>query len=99
TRSKRDWSSDVCSSDLTSFMATSSPEEKILGRAAQQPVAIAVRQKPEPRPHQVDAVPIGMATRDLERTVALPHATLRAERANDRSEERRVGKECSSRGT
>src|SRR5438067_12760354 len=62
TRSKRDWSSDVCSSDLLALMR--------LGRAAD--AVGSYQQSLRYRPQEPEAV-------------------------NNRSEERRVGKECRSR--
>src|SRR5438105_13714398 len=67
TRSTRDWSSDVCSSDLRSCAAS----------------------------------PFGLAAQLLLGTARERHdpiASLDALVARDRSEERRVGKECRSRG-
>src|SRR6266704_4411854 len=61
TRSKRDWSSDVCSSDLSRAPRRSSKARRGISRRA-------TRSAPSPRG------------------------------ARDRSEERRVGKECRSRG-
>src|SRR5437867_13246705 len=67
TRSYGDWSSDVCSSDLKSFLASNVWPKKILPRASST----------SPRPRQ--SIPAIM------------------KRFTTRSEERRVGKECSYR--
>src|SRR5204863_5288764 len=75
TRSLRDWSSDVCSSDLST------------------PAAIPAWQQPE----------AGMYSQASSR-VYLPRVILQRKQAcwaftsKDRSEERRVGKECRTRG-
>src|SRR5699024_12190136 len=85
TRSKRDWSSDVCSSDLT-------PEDGLGENAADRVVkddeqhrercrdACRQRQSFRPLRHQL------LATSRAQSSIHVP-----------RSEERRVGKECSSR--
>src|SRR2546422_7739195 len=77
TRCSRDWSSDVCSSDLT------------------------CGQVPQLLPKSKCALPIrlslGTCAR-VERTSVFQVVIWRAERARtNRSEERRVGKECRSR--
>src|SRR5437762_13902874 len=73
TRYIGDWSSDVCSSDLTALRFPGSPR-CALGR------------------------PPG--NRDAKEVLEDPHHESAAERAciRERSEERRVGKECRSRG-
>src|SRR5690349_24238510 len=76
TRSLRDWSSDVCSSDLT-------------GREAMAELRrmVGVLRRPEEAP----ALAPQPSLEHLEKLVE--HA-----RESGRSEERRVGKECRSRG-
>src|SRR5207249_6133014 len=75
TRSKRDWSSDVCSSDLARHaMGRSQPA---LPGGALQPGAARADQR-------------GIAARRGDRNA-------RAEGTQQRSEERRVGKECRAR--
>src|SRR5207249_8743995 len=79
TRSKRDWSSDVCSSDLESF-------------------ARCVRDGVPPLVTGHDA----LAAFDLARAAEQSWRTGRpvaVEPPAARSEERRVGKECRSRGS
>src|SRR3712207_8396140 len=84
TRYWRDWSSDVCSSDLppASRGFLLNPEEKHLG-SAQSPGGLPPAEKP----------PFLIADDQTIRTAADRHA----EDGRDRSEERRVGKECRSR--
>src|SRR5207249_8863714 len=75
TRSKRDWSSDVCSSDLYTSVArgTRHPPQIIAFRAIR-------------------------ARRDTDALVVLLEIHAGVEVPHLRSEERRVGKECRSRG-
>src|SRR5437868_8156214 len=82
TRSKRDWSSDVCSSDLD--LKTRVHLEKIK----------LVRHIREQKLNRTRARVIHCAT-DLHCRFAHPPPQLRIVY---RSEERRVGKECRSRG-
>src|SRR5437868_13920505 len=74
TRSKRDWSSDVCSSDLSvAFVVNSGDVDATLAKAATVVKATYLH------PYQM-------------------HGSMGASCAvADRSEERRVGKECRSR--
>src|SRR5258706_11542795 len=80
TRLVSDWSSDVCSSDLTHAkrVIEENAKAKAAGRAS-----FAIDGK------MVDVPVVVRAERLLER-----HAAIRA---RERSEERRVGKECRSR--
>src|SRR5699024_11905725 len=76
TRSKRDWSSDVCSSDLLNFVkAPNIIRTSGLGSC------------------------VGVVVYDLARkTAGLAHIMLPdSKQAKQRSEERRVGKECKYR--
>src|SRR5207249_7794963 len=91
TRSKRDWSSDVCSSDLilkskVKLGATASVAAGIVGR--EQTVATDAFLR-------ADIISYSRA-RGLFAGVSVEGSTLRPDnRANrKRSEERRVGKEC-----
>src|SRR5699024_12226101 len=86
TRSKRDWSSDVCSSDLgagdTAFMAgadiTEFPERNAADSIAVHPVFNKIEHIPKP-------------------TIALLNGFTLGGGFELRSEERRVGKECRGR--
>src|SRR5438067_11723716 len=75
TISKRDWSSDVCSSDLTNYSATH-----------------AARLQAPPRP-----APASSNTRTAARCSSTKSGRCRRGCRRSRSEERRVGKECSIR--
>src|SRR5699024_11226060 len=85
TRSKRDWSSDVCSSDLRRKDPDKLPdEEKDKAPAAPGPRAA----KPQPAVEPMMGIgEVGRFIRALHRRWALEEAEMR------RSEERRVGKE------
>src|SRR5438067_11154989 len=72
TRSKRDWSSDVCSSDLAASAAPAEGQRELRTLRAEALTEVGLR----PDPVDLALVMSG----DL-----------------DRSEERRVGKECRSR--
>src|SRR5687768_17730027 len=82
TRCSRDWSSDVCSSDLVA-------RAQLLGqRPSELAHRLGVRNVEEEgveRPTQLD---VGLVAPDLAEAAPLPEL---------RSEERRVGKECRSR--
>src|SRR5436309_11853990 len=81
TRFSRDWSSDVCSSDLIALV----PE----GRG----ISVTVSVGKMPRPSGTSAIPCAAM-----RCVGQPVTTLpRTRTSPERSEERRVGKECRSR--
>src|SRR5699024_11898943 len=75
TRSKRDWSSDVCSSDLEGALRGFSEEETTMGVARYAPFSAM-------------AILIGA---QAGRPGVLTQCS-----AEERSEERRVGKECSA---
>src|SRR3989440_1786706 len=81
TRSDRDWSSDVCSSDLACLLCCS--------------YGVAIFDKAEAtQTHNPNVVyELGMMQLLKRRCVILKHKKLKAMR----SEERRVGKECRSR--
>src|SRR5207249_5747707 len=88
TRSKRDWSSDVCSSDLSLWSATMAPLPDRSGREL---------------PDTTDVVVIGggytgiNAARELARAGSAVTLLEAHTLGFGRSEERRVGKECRSR--
>src|SRR5207249_7999178 len=84
TRSKRDWSSDVCSSDLS----RSESNERACMQALEEGINVAVvfsTKKGEPLPESYK-------WRNGQRYPVLDGDV------NDRSEERRVGRECRCRG-
>src|SRR5690606_40134990 len=97
TRFSRDWSSDVCSSDLT--------------RVLHEPVAVAIAAALDPRERALDVGPDGLDQLAIARALVIGagehdeqrrrvHGTVIApERhlAEGRSEERRVGKEGRAR--
>src|SRR5438105_15607640 len=84
TRSTRDWSSDVCSSDLS-----------LLGHIAQDDDLDAVGRCPTQLDGPLRSVLAGEGDHDRIRARAL--LALLVEYGNLRSEERRVGKECRGR--
>src|SRR5207249_5582713 len=82
TRSKRDWSSDVCSSDLFRRQAALLPQQLQLqehGRQDELREGLA----------EIESA--------AQRAAALTRQLLLFSRRQVRSEERRVGKECRSR--
>src|SRR5690606_40039630 len=92
TRFSRDWSSDVCSSDLS----------KLAGETVEQTKAPSV---PLP-PDAGDGSKVSLYSESLEYLfktieeiglVAILHNDMYRVEVNYRSEERRVGKECRSR--
>src|SRR5207249_5547703 len=97
TRSKRDWSSDVCSSDLLATpgqLARRALYGDPLRGPGDYPFAAAV---PARRPAARSRV--AQRRRRAQRPALAPARTATAGRAagEDRSEERRVGKECRAR--
>src|SRR5437868_11960883 len=76
TRSKRDWSSDVCSSDLGIYY-----EEVVSTQGFSRAYSIVYHLRPPTRVKKIE-----------------PVRSWPIERVEQRSEERRVGKECRSRG-
>src|SRR5438874_7271686 len=78
TRSLRDWSSDVCSSDLRDYLAPA-------GSLPQEPTML-----PERRGHALEPAQVWEKPAEIETSV------YGAYRIDQRSEERRVGKECRS---
>src|SRR5438067_5084057 len=79
TRSKRDWSSDVCSSDLI-------PPWRRMGR---------LRRRPKGRPRKNQKVKA--ASTEIQPPFLPAASPNSCGPFNQRSEERRVGKECRSR--
>src|SRR5699024_11283091 len=90
TRSKRDWSSDVCSSDLIDHAATLSEERAKCDLSPLYPVLIILsRLTPSISENSVF---------DMRRFLGpLRKIVFYCRDARLRSEERRVGKECKSR--
>src|SRR5207249_8773749 len=87
TRSKRDWSSDVCSSDLENRRNSFSREDETILRRIQQPLTITVVLSPEdPRLADFDQ----NVLRKLQRV--MPRLRVNYAASTVRSEERRVGK-------
>src|SRR5699024_12020099 len=93
TRSKRDWSSDVCSSDLT-ILSIRTMKYALVGVAAILFTITAVAAwLPQFYERQLGVTPgIGEAWVGLVAMAGVPGVLLGG-RAADRSEERRVGKE------
>src|SRR5207249_7355019 len=97
TRSKRDWSSDVCSSDLVAQLAEAALA-RVVGAAEQLPLSIG-------RQHRGDL--LGGERLDVARPQRLrevrgeeAEALFADARAGERrSEERRVGKGCRTGGS
>src|SRR2546421_5619285 len=81
TRSDRDWSSDVCSSDLLVKRHYGARVVRSLRAAGLKPTVLAI--------------PDGERTKSLKWVAIVLNELLR--RRYERSEERRVGKECRSR--
>src|SRR5207249_8747027 len=84
TRSKRDWSSDVCSSDLLRVLRHRGDACGLEQRERRHPAGDRRRER--------------LAEKGTERAV-LPSLDVARAPVVDRSEERRVGKECRSRGS
>src|SRR5690349_24420194 len=93
TRSLRDWSSDVCSSDLVEIVAELDGIGTVGSRFLISPFVGMLDRVPElqPDPHEVVRV-FDVALIEL-----LAPEVHHAERWKTRSEERRVGKECGPR--
>src|SRR5260221_10071201 len=83
TRSLCDWSSDVCSSDLTRQVG----EPTNTGGG----VSCHGEMRARPRPHACDAATLAIGRCSAREVLPKGAVTL------ERSEERRVGKECRSR--
>src|SRR5207249_9501520 len=95
TRSKRDWSSDVCSSDLNSVCAMAVGTMPQAGLVAQVPFVDLAREH-DPLIGELQAA----FNRVLEANAYIlgeEVAAFEAQFAAYRSEERRVGKECRGR--
>src|SRR5687768_17924834 len=79
TRCSRDWSSDVCSSDLTDLL---------------RDLDHVVEMEFENRKSLIELIPLLAERFPDQRIILRPHPS---EVVENRSEERRVGKECRSR--
>src|SRR2546429_4973171 len=88
TRCSRDWSSDVCSSDLTVGRLTSQRDRLILKLAERDERIQEARRRADS--DRSDVLAVG---EELARIYSDPDELIK------RSEERRVGKECRSRGS
>src|SRR5699024_12055695 len=88
TRSKRDWSSDVCSSDLK-FQNSSMTDKNI------KSLRKYVEAKPYGFKSKDKLIPIISTSENTYKSIT----SIFNERMTLRSEERRVGKECRSRST
>src|SRR5207247_7580636 len=88
TRSTRDWSSDVCSSDLQSRRGQRLLRKQ-LGREAQR------REVDEaPLVHVMKGIPVGLELWCRLQELLEAHPDVGMRLIISRSEERRVGKEC-----
>src|SRR5206468_8982661 len=87
TRSDRDWSSDVCSSDLSSVRGGGGNPAVNTGWRAPAPVGSTQSENP------------GASVAVIRSALTMPCAVIQAFAwcTSARSEERRVGKECRSR--
>src|SRR5206468_7342217 len=96
TRSDRDWSSDVCSSDLSLAGGRGVVADELPGSAGAPD-----REEFMHKPVRKAVFPVaGLGTRFLPATKAMPKEMLPiVDKPLIRSEERRVGKECRSRGS
>src|SRR5690606_40394875 len=97
TRFSRDWSSDVCSSDLGERITFGDPERERLTSFLYERMAGQLREQ-DYTPQQIEAV----IAREPQFLNEIPRrlAAIRAFSAlpeAERSEERRVGKECRRR--
>src|SRR5690606_39772159 len=88
TRFSRDWSSDVCSSDLVALGAEEQDHAALLGDAREE-VHRVVEQRDGLL--EIDDVDLAAGAEDVRAHLRVPVTGLVAE--VDRSEERRVGKE------
>src|SRR5207247_4015830 len=89
TRSTRDWSSDVCSSDL---MLVIHPDECI-DCGVCEPECPVEAIKPDTEPGLEEFLKL-----NAEYAKTWPNITIKRDAPADRSEERRVGKGCGSGG-
>src|SRR5207247_6316354 len=97
TSSTRDWSSDVCSSDLT-FTQLLRRGDFVVTAELNPPKSAAaqvVRRRASILKGYVDAVNVTDSNRAVAAMAAIPAAVIARE--TGRSEERRVGKECERR--
>src|SRR5699024_12036998 len=83
TRSKRDWSSDVCSSDLLKICRQNVRRNSLTARVV--PIQADAREKPEKSLGEFQCI--------VSNPPYIPRADI-ATLDTSRSEERRVGKEC-----
>src|SRR5207249_5314968 len=84
TRSKRDWSSDVCSSDLYHYNAAELQREAERARALGcEMIVTTEKDAVKIAPEWIGVVPVWVLSVELE-----------FDAGQERSEERRVGKEC-----
>src|SRR5207249_7974149 len=94
-RSKRDWSSDVCSSDLCEFpsppLREVSDRKAILASGVGPSLSCAWVSFPDARWSLCTTV---LDRSELQSGAECGCGYLRGGAANERSEERRVGKEC-----
>src|SRR5699024_12107752 len=81
TRSKRDWSSDVCSSDLNALAVISRKN-------------MYYSEQPDEFPYMADTVVPEEALDDMRTIADDPQLSKHVLSTYGRSEERRVGKEC-----
>src|SRR5690606_40182311 len=96
TRFSRDWSSDVCSSDLVPSEVDGKLIEKLFEaddvvQVGQTIAIIETENNSELEDQEFDAEPAGAMVSEVEDTVSAARQITES-----RSEERRVGKECRS---
>src|SRR5207249_5411989 len=97
TRSKRDWSSDVCSSDLIWLRIegrAGCPPQRFLGREL---ASAAVHVLAEPVAQSRELAPLDLLF-EIADVVEELLPDLHGHDGSERSEERRVGKECRCQG-
>src|SRR3546814_16281497 len=87
-----DWSSDVCSSDLVVIFGEVLPKTYALSHADR----VALRVAPVIRVLVLVLAPITHAIHIVVSVILRPFGILLGPELSDRSEERRVGKECVS---
>src|SRR5690606_39765291 len=86
TRFSRDWSSDVCSSDLEGAQACLDAYNELMA-------------KRDTLPYEIDGIVFKVNRLDFQRELGFVSRAPRWAIAHKRSEERRVGKECRFRCT
>src|SRR5207245_5743650 len=97
TRCYRDWSSDVCSSDLLRLLEQLLPEERQLLRRVRLVEGDRVRERPDRDAHPRGQVGVEVVLELEQQHRRLGAAPELALRRNVRSEERREGKACRGR--